>query len=243
MLAVLENGSPWEAFLAAEPAPHRRIGPAELDDVARALAHISDLKSVYFATHSTRVAELADGAARQAGLPAAELTQLRRAGLVHDLGRAGVPNAIWDKPARLGFAEWERVRMHAYYTDRILARAAPLAGVHALAFAAHERLDASGYHRALPASLQSRAARILAAADALAAMQEPRPHRPALDPDAAARELAADVRAGRLDREAVDAVLASGAGARAASSPRHMASRPHGSGGSPAPPRARQTKP
>ena len=96
---------------------------------------------------------------------------------MHDLGRAGVPNSIWDKPGALSEAERERVRLHPYYTERVLARPEALAGLGAIAACHHERPDGSGYHRSLPGSALSPAARILAAADVYHAMTEARPHR------------------------------------------------------------------
>jgi len=132
---------------------------------------------------------------------------LRRAGLVHDFGRLGVSNSIWDKPGPLGAGEWERVRMHPYLTDRMLHQSAALAPLGAIAVQHRERLDGSGYPRGLSGAAISRPARILGAADAYQAMREPRPHRPARSSDEAAAELRADVKAGRLDGEVVEAVL------------------------------------
>jgi DNA-binding CsgD family transcriptional regulator len=142
------------------------------------------------------------------GLPDDDVSSLRRAGFVHDLGMHGIPATILDKPGPLSSAESERMRMHAYYTERMLARPPALARIGAVASKANERLDGSGYHRGLPAAAISAPARILAAADAYQAMTEPRPHRQALTSKAATAELAADVRGGRLGAEAVDAVLA-----------------------------------
>jgi HD-GYP domain-containing protein (c-di-GMP phosphodiesterase class II) len=130
--------------------------------------------------------------------------------LLHDLGRASVSNGIWDKPARLTTAEWERVRLHPYYTERVLERAPALASLARLAGRHHERLDSSGYHRGDPAALLPLPARILAAADAYHAMGELRPHRQALTADTAVKELMAEVAAGRLDRDAAAAVLEAG---------------------------------
>ena len=127
---------------------------------------------------------------------------------MHDLGRTGVPNSIWDKPGPLTEAERERVRLHPYYTERALARPAALARLGVVAGAHHERLDGSGYHRGLGGSALPPTSRVLAAADAYHAMTEPRPHRPALEPSAAAEELRGEARAGRLDADAADAVLA-----------------------------------
>ncbi len=158
---------------------------------------------------------LAEPPRSRAGLPDEAVTELRRAALVHDIGRVGVPNTIWDKPGPLTDTERERVRLHSYYTERMLARPASLARLGAIAACHHERLDGSGYHRALPGSALSPAARVLAAADAYQAMTEPRPYRPALEPRQAAAELRADVRAGRLDGDAAEEVLAApGTGAQ-----------------------------
>ena len=143
----------------------------------------------------------------QLGLSEAEVRTVRRAGLVHDLGRLGVSNAIWDKPGPLGAGEWERVRMHPYLTERMLHQSVALAPLATIAVQHRERLDGSGYPRGLSGAAIARPARILGAADAYQAMREPRPHRPERSPDEAAAELRADVRAGRLDAEAVEAVL------------------------------------
>jgi DNA-binding CsgD family transcriptional regulator len=126
---------------------------------------------------------------------------------VHDLGRLGVSNAIWDKPGPLGAGEWERVRMHPYITERMLHQSESLAPLGAIAVQHRERLDGTGYPRGLSGAAIARPARILGAADAYQAMREPRPHRPALAPGEAAAELHAEVKAARLDAEAVEAVL------------------------------------
>jgi HD-GYP domain-containing protein (c-di-GMP phosphodiesterase class II) len=132
---------------------------------------------------------------------------LRRAGLVHDLGRLGVSNAIWDKRGPLGAGEWERVRMHPYLTERMLHSSEALAPLGAIAVQHRERLDGSGYPRGLSGAAISRLARILGAADAYQAMREPRPYRPERSADEAAAELRGDVKAGRLDADAAEAVL------------------------------------
>jgi len=197
----------WEQVVALEPAPRRVLAGAELDAALEVVADYADLKTPYTAGHSRGVAGLAAEAARRARLPAADQAELGRAGLVHDLGRVGVPNTVWEKAGALGEAEWERVRLHPYWTERALARAGGLAGLADLAAAHHERLDGSGYHRRLGAAQLTPAARVLAAADAYQAMAEPRPHRPPLEPERASAELRAEARAGRLDADAVAAVL------------------------------------
>ncbi|HSJ94529.1 MAG TPA: HD domain-containing phosphohydrolase, partial [Gaiellaceae bacterium] len=218
VLAGLEGADEWEAALAAEPLPAATVGAGALDDVLSAWADFADLKSPWTRGHSRAVASLAEAAGRQAGLDADTCDGLRRAGLVHDLGRVAVENGIWDKPGPLTTAEWERVRLHPYYTERILARCAALAQVAGTASSHHERLDGAGYHRGLTAEALSPGDRILAAADAYAALTADRPHRPALGPGEAARTLEAE--AGRaLDADAV-ACVRSAAGRRQAPPPR-----------------------
>jgi DNA-binding CsgD family transcriptional regulator len=141
------------------------------------------------------------------GLDTLVVTNIHAAGLLHDLGRTGVSSAIWDRPGPLGPADQERVRLHSYWTERILARCPILVELWPIAAAHHERLDGSGYHRNANASELRPAARVLAAADAFAAMTESRPHRPPLAPGDAAREVLADAAAGRLDRGAAAAVV------------------------------------
>ena len=126
---------------------------------------------------------------------------------MHDLGRSGVPNTIWDKPGPLTFLEWERVRLHPYYTERVLARVPALSRVAAIAIAHHERLDGSGYHRGLSGGAIGPSPRLLAAADAYQAMTQQRAYRPPFSADDAAANLRAEVRGGRLAGDAVEAVL------------------------------------
>ena len=160
--------------------------------------------------------ELVPSAATQLKLGSDEVRTLRRAGLVHGLGRLGISNAIWDKRGPLGPGEWERVRLQPYLTDRMLQQSPALAPIGALAALLRERLDGSGYPRGLSGSAIGMPARILGAADAYQAMVEPRPYRPARTGDAAAAELRAEVRAGRLDGNAAEGVLvAAGHRARA----------------------------
>src|SRR4029453_19326943 len=155
----------------------------------------------------------AETAARNLGFSTADATCVRRAGLLHDIGRSGVPYAIWERKGTLSVDQWERVRLHVYYTERILTRCECLHPLSTIAAAHHERLDGSGYHRGSRGTDLDSRARVLAAADACQAMLQPRPHRPARTLDDAARELQREVSAGRLDPHAVEAVLA-GAGAR-----------------------------
>jgi HD-GYP domain-containing protein (c-di-GMP phosphodiesterase class II)/DNA-binding CsgD family transcriptional regulator len=206
LLDALGPGSVWDAALAAEPAPHRRVPAGRLADLTAAFADFADLKSPFLLGHSSRVGRVAAAAAQAAALPAAGVAALRDAGRLHDLGRLSVANSVWDKPGPLSAAEWERVRLHAYYSERVLTASPVLAPLGRLAGAHHERLDGSGYHRGSSGPGLPRAARFLAAADALAAMTEPRAHRPARTVGEAVAELAAGAGAGLFDRDAVAAV-------------------------------------
>jgi HD-GYP domain-containing protein (c-di-GMP phosphodiesterase class II) len=208
LMVGLEEEPAWEAVLALEPGPRTYLDEAQLEDACRALADFGDLKSPYTLDHSRGVAALAAAAAARCGLPAADAAQLGRAALLHDLGRVGVSAGVWGKAGPLSEREWEKVRLHPYHTERILARPEALARLGGLAAHHHERLNGAGYHRGLPAALLSPAARILAAADVYHALTEERPHRPAREVEAAAQELRREARAGRLDPEAVDGVLA-----------------------------------
>jgi HD-GYP domain-containing protein (c-di-GMP phosphodiesterase class II)/DNA-binding CsgD family transcriptional regulator len=212
--STLDGGDEWETALAVEPEPATTVEPDLLDTVLAAFADFADLKSPWIRGHSRRVASLAEEAGRQAGLDDASCDGLRWAGLVHDLGRVAVENGIWDKPGALTTSEWERVRLHPYYTERILVRCSSLASLVEPASSHHERVDGSGYHRALAAEALSRGDRVLAAADVFAALTADRPHRPAYTDDDAARALEAES-GGALDGDAVACVLAA-AGQRAA---------------------------
>lgn len=196
----------WDDVVAAEPRARPRLLGTELDVALRALGDFTDLKSPWFSGHAGRVAELAAAAATELQLPQPEVIRLRRAALVHALGRAGVPNTIWDKPEALTIDERERMQLYAYYTDRILRRGS-LADLADLASASHERIDGSGYPRGLSGAAVPRSARILAAADVYDALKSPRPHRAALPAEQAANIMRDEARAGRLDSDSVDAVL------------------------------------
>jgi HD-GYP domain-containing protein (c-di-GMP phosphodiesterase class II) len=197
--------SVWDPFLAAEPGLWL-LDPRSLTPLFDAFALLADLKSGYFAGHSQGVARMAEAAARSAGLAEADAELLGRAALLHDLGRVAVPTGLWNKPGPLNAAEWERVHLHSYSTDRVLRRSPALRPYAEIAGRCHERLDGSGYHRGDTAL--ERSVRLLAAADVYRACTEDRPWRPAHKPEAARRVLLEEAAAGKLCPQAVDAVLA-----------------------------------
>lgn len=196
---------PLRAVVESEPGQPIRLGPAQLDEIAATFGDAVDLKAPFLAGHSRGVAELAEAAGRLLGLPETAATLLRRAGHLHDLGRAAVPAGTWERPGSLTRSQWEQVRLHPYHTERILSVTPALVPIARPAGTHHERLDGSGYHRGLPALLLDGPARVVAAADVYQALTSPRPHRPALGPAAAAGAIEAMA----LDRDAVGAVLAS----------------------------------
>jgi HD-GYP domain-containing protein (c-di-GMP phosphodiesterase class II) len=206
-MAELEDAS-WDVVLALEPWPKAEMSDAELDGACLAMADFTDLKSPYTAGHSRAVSALAGEAARRCGLTASDAIDLTRAGLLHDIGQVAVSARIWTKPGKLSDGEWEQVRLHPYYGERVLARPAALARLGAIVGQHHERCDGSGYHRGTRASGLSAQGRVLAAAEAYQGMIEDRPHRPAHRSEAAAAELKREARSGRLDGDAVAAVLA-----------------------------------
>jgi HD-GYP domain-containing protein (c-di-GMP phosphodiesterase class II) len=215
ILADASVGDPRERILEVEPEPVVEWQQAELPRLGEAFGDLADLKTPFTHGHSREVARLAMAAAERLRLDAATTSRLQLAALLHDLGRVGVSNAIWEKPGPLTAAEWEHVRMHPYHSERILATSSALQPLAQLAGMHHERLDGSGYHRGCRARELSPAARVLAPADAFHAMTQERPHRPALAAEQAGEELRRDVRAGRLDGDAVSAVLEAAGGRRA----------------------------
>jgi HD-GYP domain-containing protein (c-di-GMP phosphodiesterase class II) len=203
----------WQTLIEEDPALQQRLTDPELDAALEAIADFTDLRSPCRAGHSRCVSELTARAATSCGLPDADVTTARRAGLLHDIGMHGLPGNILEKGGPLSGSETERLRMHPYYAERMLARPQALQRIGAVASLTHERCDGSGYHRGIAGPAIPATARILAAACAYCAMTEPRPYRSALTAKQAVGELRAEVRAGRLDPTAVDAVLA-GAGQR-----------------------------
>jgi HD-GYP domain-containing protein (c-di-GMP phosphodiesterase class II) len=207
ILALEHEPSAWDETLGCEPGPHLMLEGEALDRALRALGSFADLISPYLSGHSTSVAMLARAAAERCRVDAAGISAIWHAALVHDLGRVAVHPRIWQKPEALTPDEWEHVRLHPYQTERVLSRSPFLSALAPVAGAHHERLDRSGYHRGSAGAELTVPARVLAAADAYQAMTEPRPYREPLRPEEAANELARDASAGRLDPDAVVAVI------------------------------------
>jgi len=164
-------------------APHEEARPVDddfLDRIAEAFGQVIDAKSPFTAGHSQRVGELADRIAAATGVPAERRRTLRRAALLHDIGKLGVSNAILDKPAALTGAEWDRMREHASHTREILGRIGALSDIADIAAAHHERLDGTGYPLGLEGAQIARDTRIITACDFFDALTAERPYRGAM---------------------------------------------------------------
>ena len=201
-----------DLLLDVEPNPVRMTADEDLDEILRTFGEAVDLKAPFLHGHSTGVARLTYAGATALRLAAGEVRDAVRAAYVHDLGRAAVPNGIWEHAGSLGRNAWFQVRLHAYHSEEILLRSAPLASLGKLAGMHHERMDGSGYHRAAPAAQIPMSARVLAAADVFQALTSERPHRHAYSPSHAVDELRAMAKARRLDPDAVEAVTSASGG-------------------------------
>jgi HD-GYP domain-containing protein (c-di-GMP phosphodiesterase class II) len=202
----LARTEPWDAVLALEPEPHRLLTGAELDEALNVVADFIDLKSPYWGGHSRRCAKLAEDAAGMLGLADGEVTALRRAALLHDLGTTAVPNSIWDKPGSLTRSEFDRVELHPMLTEQMLRRSPALAVLNPVASAHHEKCDGSGYHKRVRATDDDLGACVLTAAEVYVGLIAERADRPPFDPDDAATELRRLESAGMIEPRASRAV-------------------------------------
>ncbi len=207
ILADLGDLSAWEEVIALDPTLGAPMDEGLFEDALAAFGDFADLKDPTRTGHSRAVAALAGGAASFLGLPRPEVTTIRRAGWVHDVGVIGVSSTVWTEPGRWSFGQRERARTHPYLTERMLARSPSLRRIGQCAALHHERLDGSGYPKGLAADALPISARLLAAADVYEALGRPRPHRPAVEAAEAERVLRAEVAAGRIDGDAASAVL------------------------------------
>ncbi len=197
----------WDQVIELDPGLGADLTADQLDVTLDALGDFADLKSPFRLGHSRGVAQLAAEAGSSLGMNADDTANLRRAAAIHDIGVVGVPSGVWDAAEPWSLAQSERARTHPYLAERMFARVPALKPIVACAAQHHERLDGSGYPHGLSANALSPTARILAAADVYHALREARPYRPAFEADAAVSTMREEVRDGRLDSAAVDAVL------------------------------------
>jgi HD-GYP domain-containing protein (c-di-GMP phosphodiesterase class II) len=223
---LLAHAPQWLSALEQDPT---LSGPCSLDTTLAGrttsleiLAHVIDLKLPWMTGYSRDVAQLARHAARQLGLDEAGQQRVYRAALIHGMGRASVPNMVWDTPGRLAEWAWERVRLVPYWTGRAARQIGSLAGEAEVASYAYERPDGSGYFREVKEASIPFEGRILAAAAALVSLRAARPWREAHTEHAASKLLLAEAAAGRYDIAVVRALLdkprSSGARTQAVSS-------------------------
>jgi HD-GYP domain-containing protein (c-di-GMP phosphodiesterase class II)/DNA-binding CsgD family transcriptional regulator len=193
--ATLDQESVWAQVQALEPpSPYRFIPEAKLENIALSFADFADLKSFYSSGHSRRVGDLAERIALRMRLPEGTVSDIRRAALMHDLGQVTVPSFILNKPrSQLTQVEWERLRLHPYHAERILAHVAPLAPIVPLIAAHHERMDGQGYYRGLSGAQIPLGARIIAAADRFDELTHDTPDEEAVDEEAALKRMRDEV--------------------------------------------------
>ena len=176
--AKLTDDVPRRHLDAFEPEDRRLpVGDAMLDRIASAFGQVIDAKSPWTACHSKGVSDIAVGLCETMGLPRDELVRVRRAGLLHDIGKLGISNLILDKPGKLTPEELDTMKLHPAYTARILERVAIFRDFAELAASHHERLDGKGYYRGLDGSQMSPSARSLVVADMYEALAAKRPYR------------------------------------------------------------------
>jgi HD-GYP domain-containing protein (c-di-GMP phosphodiesterase class II) len=203
------DGAPsWDLVLSLEPAPVSYFDAAGIEDACTVIADFADLKDPLILGHSRAVAELAGRAAEIFGLPAAEVRDIRLAGLLHDVGYSAIPARIRLNGKSATESERERLRLHGYFGERILIRSPALARLGALVSAHHERIDGSGFHRGIRGAEISVPARILAASERFQSLLEGRGGAAPRSHEAAAASLREEMRAGGVDNAAGEAVLA-----------------------------------
>jgi putative nucleotidyltransferase with HDIG domain len=191
-----------------EPADHALAGDEDrLDGIAEAFARVIDAKSPFTARHSARVAEIADGIAAVLGFDAEQRRTLRRAALLHDIGKLAISNRILDKPGKLTDEEFRVIQSHPVHSLSILQRAPCFAELADLAANHHEKLDGSGYPRSLTAEALDLPMRVLAVADIYEALTAERPYRSPMPPADALAIIDRDI-PDRLDRDVRDALVA-----------------------------------
>lgn len=203
------------ALLADRTGPllQGRLSEVGIDRVCDAFAVIVDAKSPFTAAHSSRVADVAVRMADHLGLSEERRVTLRRAALLHDLGKLAVPNTILDKPGELTPDEFAIIKRHPLDTERVLLPISAWSDVTRIAVAHHEKLDGSGYCRGWAASDLDLDMRVLAVADMYDAITTSRPYREAMPIEDSLALLSAEAERGRLDSDCVAAVRDCSSGA------------------------------
>ena len=191
---ALEADDIVNELFAMEPATQRvDVDEDYLDDIAEAFGQVIDAKSSFTAGHSERVGTYADAIAAHLGFNAADRRRLRRAAILHDVGKLGVSSAILEKPGSLNADEWHEMRLHSDYTTHILSRIGVMHDMALIAGSHHERLDGKGYPLGLDAKMISQESRIITVADIFDALTADRPYRAAMPVNKALHIMAGEV--------------------------------------------------
>ena len=198
--------------LQVEPQPKMmKRGDATLDAICVAFANIIDAKSPFTVNHSSGVANAAVAIARVLQLKRERILFIRHAALLHDLGKLSVPNTILEKPGKPTDEEWEVLRLHPFYTWKILAGIPGFHEMSEVAASHHEKLNGKGYFRGLTAEQLPLEARILVVADMFDALSAKRPYRDSLPLETVFEIMRKDV-PHALDASCVEALEQSGVG-------------------------------
>lgn len=176
------SSSDLEAIvLASEPGQQAIMADDDyLDDIAAGFAKVIDAKSPYTSGHSDRVALFTDLIAEEMGIDFEARRLLKRAALLHDIGKLGVSNSVLDKPGKLGDEEWLQMKRHSEFSEHILSKIGAFADAALIGGAHHERLDGKGYPRGLSAEDIPMDVRIVSTADVFDALTADRPYRSAM---------------------------------------------------------------
>ncbi len=214
---VMRAAPAWLAELDADEEGRAPASPrtsASRDVPLELIADVADLKLPWLAGQSRQVAECARATGALLGLDAHAQALLQRAGLIHAIGRAALPNHLWERPGKLSASDRERIRLMPYWTFRAAGLIPGLKAETELASYAYERMDGSGYYRNLGGAALTTPQRVLAAAVALVALRSPRPWRAAHDTEGAATVLREEAARGRFDAGVAEAAISAIAGAR-----------------------------
>lgn len=181
----LDLASPRLYSLLLHHGPFQTI-ELDLDNIelfAKLVSVIVDFKSRFTSTHSAGVARCAVLLAQLAGMSQSEVRLMGIAGMLHDLGKLVIPNAILDKPAGLTKEEFAVIKQHTYYTFSILCTINGFQTIAEWGAYHHERLDGAGYPFRRSAAEMSLGSRVMAVADIFTALAEERPYRPGMEPE------------------------------------------------------------
>lgn len=195
------------AVLDLDAGRQHTLGNGQIDQICEAFAEVVDAKSHFTFRHSIGVADTAYGIARQMRLPVDRVKLVRRAALLHDIGKLSLSNSILDKTTQLDKTEWDAVYQHPQLTRQILERVAAFQEMAIIAGEHHEKLDGTGYPNRLMAPDLSLESRIVAVADVYGALSEDRPYRPGLEPQQIVSILTR-LAPKKLDGDCVDALIA-----------------------------------